>query len=61
MGMSLGGYSTSLLATVEPRLAFAVPIIPLASVADFALEQGQLGAAPARCSSARRSRPRRAS
>ncbi|HEY1959173.1 MAG TPA: hypothetical protein VGH28_26345 [Polyangiaceae bacterium] len=44
MGMSLGGYTTSLLATVERDLDFAVPIIPLASLADFALEQGRLGA-----------------
>jgi pimeloyl-ACP methyl ester carboxylesterase len=36
MGMSLGGYTTSLLATVAADLAFAVPIIPLASIADFA-------------------------
>ena len=43
MGMSLGGYSTSLLATVESGLDFAVPIIPLASLADFAREQGRLG------------------
>ncbi len=43
MGMSLGGYTTSLLATVQRELAFAVPIIPLASLADFALEQGRLG------------------
>jgi hypothetical protein len=43
MGMSLGGYTTSLLATVEEGLAFAVPIIPLASIADFAREQGRLG------------------
>lgn len=43
MGMSLGGYSTSLLATLEPDLAFAVPIIPLASIADFARDQGRLG------------------
>lgn len=43
MGMSLGGYTTSLLATVEPELAFAAPIIPLASIADFAREQGRLG------------------
>ncbi len=44
MGMSLGGYSTALFATLEADLAFAVPLIPLASVADFALEQGRLGA-----------------
>jgi pimeloyl-ACP methyl ester carboxylesterase len=42
MGMSLGGYTTALLATLEP-IAFAVPIIPLASLADFAEEQGRLG------------------
>ncbi|MBX3187010.1 MAG: hypothetical protein KF819_08350 [Labilithrix sp.] len=44
MGMSLGGYTTSLLATVSRDLDFAMPMIPLASVADFAREQGRLGA-----------------
>jgi pimeloyl-ACP methyl ester carboxylesterase len=44
MGMSLGGYTTSLAATVDPSLAFAVPVIPLASLADFANDQGRLGA-----------------
>jgi len=43
MGMSLGGYSVSLLATVEPDLAFVVPMIPLASIADSARDQGRLG------------------
>ncbi|MGH7269464.1 MAG: alpha/beta hydrolase family protein [Polyangiaceae bacterium] len=43
MGMSLGGYSTALLATVESDLSFAIPLIPLASVADFARDQGRLG------------------
>jgi len=43
MGMSLGGYSTALLATLEKDLAFAVPLIPLASIADFARDQGRLG------------------
>jgi hypothetical protein len=43
MGKSLGGYTASLLATIEPNLAFTVPIIPLASIADFAREQGRLG------------------
>ncbi len=47
MGMSLGGYTTALAATVEPRLSFAVPIIPLASLADFARDQGRLGRTPA--------------
>lgn len=46
MGMSLGGYTTSLLATVERELAFAIPIIPLASLADFARDQGRLGSHP---------------
>jgi pimeloyl-ACP methyl ester carboxylesterase len=43
VGMSLGGYTTALLATLERELAFAVPIIPLSSVADFARDQGRLG------------------
>lgn len=41
MGMSLGGYTTALAATLEP-LAFAVPFIPLASFADVAREGGRL-------------------
>ena len=45
MGMSLGGFTTSLLATVaRGEIDFAMPMIPLASVADFAREQGRLGA-----------------
>jgi pimeloyl-ACP methyl ester carboxylesterase len=47
MGMSLGGYSTALACTTEPSLAFGVPIIPLASLADFARDQGRLGTTPA--------------
>lgn len=44
MGMSLGGFTSSLLATVtQGELDFAMPMIPLASVADFAREQGRLG------------------
>ncbi len=46
MGMSLGGYTTALMATLEPELAFAVPLIPLASLADFARDQGRLGRGP---------------
>jgi dienelactone hydrolase len=42
MGMSLGGYTTSLLATIDDTLAFAVPIIPLASIADLARSGGRL-------------------
>lgn len=40
MGMSLGGYTASLLATVEP-LDFVVPVIPLASLADAARAGGR--------------------
>lgn len=46
-GMSLGGYTAALAATVEPDLAFLVPLVPLASLADFAREQGSLSAPPA--------------
>lgn len=46
IGMSLGGYTASLLATVEARLDFMVPVIPLSSLADFAREQGSLGPVP---------------
>lgn len=35
-GMSLGGYTASLLATVEPRLDAAMAYIPLASLAGYA-------------------------
>jgi len=40
MGMSLGGYTTALAATVDDW-AFAVPLIPLASFADMALRGGR--------------------
>lgn len=43
IGVSLGGYTASLLATVSDAFDFVVPMIPLASVADFAREQGRLG------------------
>jgi pimeloyl-ACP methyl ester carboxylesterase len=43
MGMSLGGYLTALVATVEHDLAFAIPMIPVASFADFARDHGRLG------------------
>ncbi|HEX6764475.1 MAG TPA: alpha/beta hydrolase family protein [Polyangiaceae bacterium] len=46
VGMSLGGYAAALAATVLPKLDFLVPIIPLASLADFAFEQGSLSEAP---------------
>lgn len=47
MGMSLGGYTTALAATVEPRLSCAIPVIPLTSIADFARDHGRLGTSPA--------------
>lgn len=47
MGASLGGYTTSLLATVSNQIDFIMPMIPLASIADFALAEGQLGAGEA--------------
>ena len=39
-GMSLGAYVTALLATVEPELAFAVPMIPLTSLAEMMWGEG---------------------
>lgn len=42
MGVSLGGYTSSLVATIRP-VDFVMPMIPLASIADFAREQGRLG------------------
>jgi pimeloyl-ACP methyl ester carboxylesterase len=42
MGMSLGAYTGALLATLEAELGFAVPIIPLASIADLARDGGRL-------------------
>ncbi len=41
IGMSLGGYTSALLATVETRLRFVVPYIPLASIARFASDRGR--------------------
>jgi hypothetical protein len=46
VGMSLGGYTAALLATVEARLDFVVPVIPLSSLGDFAREQGSLSPVP---------------
>ncbi|MCW5832015.1 MAG: alpha/beta hydrolase family protein [Labilithrix sp.] len=46
MGMSLGGYTAALTATVTDEVDFVVPMIPLASIADFAREQGRLGDGP---------------
>jgi len=43
VGMSLGGYAAALMATVASGIDFVMPMIPLASVADFARDQGRLG------------------
>ena len=37
-GISLGGYTAALLASVDSRLAFAIPNVPLVSVADLVME-----------------------
>jgi hypothetical protein len=42
MGMSLGGYSAALLATLESTLQFAVMFVPLAAIEDFAHRQGRM-------------------
>ena len=43
MGVSLGAFTTALLAAAEPRLAFAVPIVPVTSLADLVLEWQPIG------------------
>lgn len=42
-GISLGGYTTALLASVEPDLAFAIPNVPVVSIPDLALEWEPVG------------------
>jgi predicted alpha/beta hydrolase family esterase len=42
MGMSLGGYSAALLATLERELRFAVFLVPLAAIEDFAYQNGRM-------------------
>ncbi len=42
-GVSLGGFTSALLASVEPRLSFAIPNVPLVSVADLVLEWEPIG------------------
>jgi pimeloyl-ACP methyl ester carboxylesterase len=46
MGMSLGGYSAALLATLESYLRFAVMLVPLASIEDFVRENGRFAGSP---------------
>ena len=40
-GSSLGGYVTALLASTEPGLDFAIPIIPPAAISDLFWKQGE--------------------
>jgi pimeloyl-ACP methyl ester carboxylesterase len=42
-GISLGGYTTALLASLEPRLAFAIPNVPIVSLPDVMLEWNPVG------------------
>ncbi|MBF0120571.1 MAG: alpha/beta hydrolase family protein [Desulfobacterales bacterium] len=37
-GVSIGGYLAALMAAVEKRLAFSIPIVPVASIADLVME-----------------------
>lgn len=37
-GLSLGGYTTALMAGLEPRLSFALPIVPIVSIPDAMME-----------------------
>jgi dienelactone hydrolase len=41
MGMSLGGYTTALWASVDPKLAYAVPWIPAVDMADLMWRHGE--------------------
>jgi pimeloyl-ACP methyl ester carboxylesterase len=41
IGMSLGGYTTALWATVDPELAWAVPMIPAIDFADLMWRHGE--------------------
>ncbi len=42
-GLSLGGFTTAMLAGVEDRLAFAIPNVPVVSFADLVLEWQPIG------------------
>lgn len=43
MGVSLGGLTTSLLASAESRLAFAIPNVPVITLGDLVLEWEPIG------------------
>ena len=42
-GISLGGYTSALLATVEERLHFSIPNVPVVSLPDLVLIDGGPG------------------
>jgi pimeloyl-ACP methyl ester carboxylesterase len=42
-GLSLGGFTSALLAAAEPRLSFAIPNVPVVSLADLVLEWEPIG------------------
>lgn len=44
MGLSLGGFVSAMIASVEDRISFAIPNVPIISVADLVLEWQPLGA-----------------
>src|SRR5512139_1520360 len=44
-GVSLGGFTSAILAAVEPRLAFAVPNVPVISLVDLVMEWQPIGMA----------------
>jgi hypothetical protein len=46
MGTSLGGYASALLATLEPRLRFALLFIPLGSLEQFYSDHGAIPGDP---------------
>ncbi len=52
MGMSLGGYTTALWATIDPALDFAVAMIPAVSMADLMWRHGEDSPARRRAASA---------
>jgi len=52
MGVSLGGYTTAMLAGIEPDLAFAIPIIPMVSFGDLLWHHGRGGTHRARAEAA---------
>jgi len=41
IGMSLGGYTTALWATIDPQLAFAIAMIPAVSMSDLMWRHGE--------------------